>query len=136
MTTPHPKIAEIVRADGRYACEAYDFVLAAIEYTARALGRVPAEGATEDDPANHVSGRELLFGIRDFALREFGLMARTVFRMWGINGTADFGAIVFNLIEARVISKTPGDDRRDFHDVYDLDKELVRDYRIRLDELG
>jgi uncharacterized repeat protein (TIGR04138 family) len=57
-------------------------------------------------------------------------MARTVFRMWGINRTDDFGEIVFNLVEANLMSKTARDDRRDFHDVYDLDEALVKGYRI------
>ncbi len=61
-------------------------------------------------------------------------MARTVFRRWGINRTDDFGEIIFNLIEANLMSKTPEDNRGDFHDVYDLDEELVNGYRIRLDE--
>ena len=51
-------------------------------------------------------GPELLGGVRDLALQEFGLMARTVFRMWGVNSTADFGEIVFNLIDAGLMSKT------------------------------
>jgi len=73
-------------------------------------------------------------GVRDLALREFGLMARTVFRLWGINRTDDFGEIVFNLVEANLMSKTAEDDRKDFHEVYDLDQALVQDYRIELKE--
>jgi uncharacterized repeat protein (TIGR04138 family) len=72
----------------------------------------------------------LLDGIRDLALREYGLLARTVFRLWGINSTADVGEIVFNLVEANLMSKTAQDARDDFRDVYDLDQVLVRDYRI------
>ena len=73
-------------------------------------------------------------GIRELALREFGFMARTVFRMWGIQRTDDFGEIVFNLVECNLMSKTDDDDRRDFHNVFDLDEALVKEYRIRLDE--
>ena len=129
----HPKLDEVVRRDPRYAYEAYEFVFAALAYTQKALGRAPHEEPAEGaEAAHHVTGRELLFGIRDFALREFGLMARTVFRLWGINRTDDFGEIVFNLVEANLMSKTAEDDRKDFHDVYDLDQALVRDYRIEL----
>ncbi len=129
------KIADIVRRDPRYPYEAYEFVFAALAYTQKALGRAaPAEPGEEAESANHVSGPELLRGARDFALREFGLMARTVFRRWGINRTDDFGEIIFNLIDANLMSKTPDDSRRDFHAVFDLDEELVNGYRIRLDE--
>jgi len=131
MSMYHPTIAGIVRRDSRYAYEAYEFVFTALEYTQKALGRAPGEEAAA---AHHVSGPELLHGIRDFARREFGLMARAVFRRWGINRTDDFGEIIFNLIEANLMSKTPEDNRRDFHGVYDLDEELANGYHIRLDE--
>ena len=135
MSMYHPRIAEIVRRDPRYAYEAYEFVFAALAHTQQALGRAPqAEGGEEGEAAHHVSGPELLFGLRDFALREFGLLARTVFRRWGVNRTDDFGEIIFNLIEANLMSKTPEDSRADFHAVYDLDEELTNGYRIRLEE--
>jgi uncharacterized repeat protein (TIGR04138 family) len=129
----HPKLDEVVRRDPRYAYEAYEFVFAALAHTQRMLGRVPPlEGAEEID--YHVSGPQLLEGIRDLALREFGLMARTVFRAWGINRTADVGEIVFNLVAANLMSKTAEDNLDDFRDVYDLDQVLVRDYRIDITE--
>ena len=135
MAIFHAGIAEVVRRDPRYAYEAYEFVFAALHHTQKRLGRVPAEETGEPGPHHHVSGRELLEGVRDLARREFGLMARTVFRMWGIDRTADFGEIIFNLIEANLMSKTDEDCRADFVGVYDLDEALVRDYRIVLDEV-
>jgi len=134
-----PCLEELVRRDPRYAYEAYEFVFAALTHTQKLLGRAPeppSEEPAEDEIVEaHVSGPELLDGIRDLALREFGLMARTVFRMWGIDSTADFGEIVFNLIEANLMSKTDKDCRADFVGVYDLDQALVHDYRIVLDEV-
>lgn len=127
----HSKVEELVRRDSRYALEAYDFVYAALAHTQEMLGRAAADAGREGREDRHVSPRELLQGIRDLALREFGLMARTVFRMWGIQRTDDFGEIVFNLIEAELMSKTPEDDKRDFQAVYDLDT-LTNDYRIEL----
>jgi len=97
------------------------------------LGRNAAPEPGQEDE-HHVSGQQLLAGIRDLALREFGLLARTVFRMWGINRTDDFGEIVFNLVEANLMSKTTEDNRLDFHDLYDLDQVLVRDYHIDAQE--
>src|SRR5262245_35102668 len=135
MTMHHPKLAELVRRDPRYAYEAYEFVFAALAHTQKMLGRsVPDDPQVEPGPNHHVTGRELAQGIRDLALREFGLMARTVFRLWGIDKTDDFGEIIFNLVDANLMSKTPTDSRADFHNVYDLDQALVRDYQIRLDE--
>jgi uncharacterized repeat protein (TIGR04138 family) len=133
MSTYLARLADLVRRDPRYAYEAYEFVFAALTHTQRLLGRVPGEEETPE-PQHHVSGRELVEGIRDLAVREFGLMARVVFRLWGINRTADFGEIVFNLVEENLMSKTDQDTREDFHEIFDLDRALVKDFQIRLDE--
>ena len=135
MTMFHAGLAEVVRRDPRFAYEAYEFLYEALNHTQKMLGRLPsgevAEGAERQ---HHVSGPELLAGIRDLALREFGLMARTVFHMWGIQRTDDFGDIVFNLVEAGLMNKTDEDTRKDFHEVYNLDQELVQGYWIELEE--
>jgi uncharacterized repeat protein (TIGR04138 family) len=137
MAVLKPELEGVVRRDPRFAYEAYEFLFLALAHTQKMLGRVPPEPAPEAEPAAaepcyHVSGRELLEGVRALALEQFGLMARTVFRLWGINRTDDFGAIVFNLVEAGLMSKTDQDDLRDFHDVYDLDEALTRGYRIEV----
>lgn len=135
MTVFNEKLATVVEENGRYAYEAYEFVFQALSYTQKLLDREPPPGADAPVTAqHHVSGTELLRGIRGLAQREFGLMARTVFHMWGINRTDDFGEIVFHLVQAGLMSKTDDDCRADFHDVYDLDQALVQDYRIQLDE--
>ncbi len=135
MTMHHAALAGVVRQDPRYAYEAYEFVFAALTHTQRTLGRVPREVPEgEIGREHHVSGPELLEGIRDLALREFGLMARTVFHMWGIERTGDFGEIVFNLLASSLMSKTEEDTRADFRDLYDLDEALVQNYRIVVDE--
>jgi uncharacterized repeat protein (TIGR04138 family) len=135
MTMHLPKLDEVVRRDPRYAYEAYEFVFAALAYTQKKLGRVPPpEGVTAGEQDYHVTGRQLVEGVRDLALEQFGLMARTVFHLWGIDRTDDFGEIVFNLVEAGLMSKTSEDDRKDFHGVFDLDEALVRGYRIEVKE--
>ena|SRR5947209_1036620 len=136
MTIFHPGLAEVVRKDPRYAYEAYEFVFHALGHTQKMLRREPPPDLerVEGDNRYHVSGPELLAGVRDLALREFGLMARVVFHRWGIDRTDDFGEIVFNLIEAGLMSKMDEDTRADFRGVYDLDQALLQGYRIQLDE--
>jgi uncharacterized repeat protein (TIGR04138 family) len=136
MTMFHAGLAEVVERDPRFAYEAYEFLFHALHHTQKLLGREPPETteSSAGDKKHHVSGQELVHGVRDLALREFGLMARTVFRQWGIQRTDDFGDMVFNLVEAGLMSKTDEDTRADFHDIYDLDQALVREYRIELDE--
>jgi len=128
------RLADLVRRDPRYTYEAYEFVFAALTHTQKMLGKLPGKNDAAD-AQYHVTGRELVAGIRDLALREFGFMARIVFRMWGIRSTADFGEIVFNLVQENLMSKTDRDCRDDFRDVFDLDRELVQDFRIELDEV-
>jgi uncharacterized repeat protein (TIGR04138 family) len=128
---PDPKLEEIARRDPRYACEAYEFVFDALEYAQKRLGRTP-RGAAAAEAKPHVSVPQLLIGVRDLALREFGLLARTVFRFWGINRTADFGEMLRNLVRAELMCMTDEDERCDYANVYDLDQALVQGYRIEL----
>lgn len=135
MPMRHPAIAEICRKDPRYEYEAYEFVFEALLHTQQMLGKVPKEAEpSEEQGEHHVTGQQLLQGICDLALRQFGRMALTVFRRWGITSTDDFGEIVFNLIEAGLMSKRPEDSRADFHNVFDLE-EAFSHYEIQLDEL-
>lgn len=133
----HAKIEELICRDPRYDYRAYEFVFEALEFAAERLGRLPPEGAEVGEGApdcRHLSGRELLEGICDLARREFGLMAPTVFRLWGVERTADFGEIVFNLVDAGLMSKTDQDSRADFRDVFDLGQALVGGYEIKVEE--
>jgi uncharacterized repeat protein (TIGR04138 family) len=130
----HAALAEIVLRDPRYAYEAYEFMFAALQNTQRMVGKIPPEAPGEEMGQYHVSGRQLVEGACDLALREFGMMARAVLRQWGIQSTADFGEIVFNLIEAKLMSKNADDTRADFADVLDLDRALVQGFEIKIEE--
>ena len=68
----------------------------------------------------HVSGEELLSGIRELLLNRFGPMTVTVLEHWGIRSTEDFGNVVFNLVDNRVLSKTEEDDIGQFRNGYDF----------------
>jgi uncharacterized repeat protein (TIGR04138 family) len=135
MTSINNKLMTVVRRDPRFAYEAYEFVFQALEHTQKMLGRAALEERADPTEArHHVSCRQLLEGIRELALQEFGLMARVVFQMWGIRRTDDFGEIVYNLIDAELMSKTAEDSREDFHDVFDFGDALVGGFRIVLEE--
>src|SRR3954452_13715414 len=106
MTNFNAKLLDVAQKDGRYAYEAYAFLFQSLGHTQRLLGReVPATGEVAE-ARHHVTRPELLMGVRSLALQEFGLMARVVFRMWGVNKTEDFGSMVFNLVEAQLMTKT------------------------------
>ena len=91
----------------RYHQNAYKFVFQALRYTQEHLRRNVSGGP--DDEEAHISGQELLAGIRALALEQFGLLATTVFRQWGVTTTNDFGHIVWELIERGEMRKTDRD---------------------------
>jgi uncharacterized repeat protein (TIGR04138 family) len=68
----------------------------------------------------HLTGREVLEGVRVLGLELFGPLAPVVFRHWGVHRTEDWGRIVFGLVEAGVLRKTESDSMRDFQKVYDF----------------
>jgi uncharacterized repeat protein (TIGR04138 family) len=110
---------ERIRArDGRYHERAYLFVLAALEF---------AQGRLEQ--RRHLSGAELAWACRDFALEQFGLLAPTVLAYWGIHRTEDFGQIVFLLIDAGLLAGQPTDKIADFDRVYDFAEVFRAGYR-------
>ena len=114
---------EICKKDPRYSIDAYDFVLEALSFTQKKFKR-----------KKHVTGKELLEGIKILLMEDFGPMALTVLNHWGVASTEDFGNLVFNLVENKVLSKTEEDDIEDFRDVYDFEKVFDKVYRRRLNK--
>ncbi len=104
----------ILAQDSRYPRDAYLFVREALDYTQKAVLR-------EKRNSPHVTGQELLAGIRDYALAQFGPMAACVLNEWGINRCEDFGEIVFNMVETGLLAKTDTDSRADFQGGYEFD---------------
>ena len=115
-------IRKIVAADDRYEFEAYLFVQEAIQYTQKSLGRHKQE-------QKHVGGKELLNGIRDYALATFGPMTPIVLSEWGIHSCEDFGEIVFNLIQHKQATQSQSDSRDDFKGGYDFDEAFRKPFR-------
>lgn len=99
--------------DKRFKPDSYEFMMQALHFTQKQLKR-----------QGHITGKELAEGGREYALKLYGPMAKTVLNHWGIFRTADFGSIVFNLIELRVLSKTDSDRIADFENVYDFENSF------------
>ena len=106
---------------------AYVFVSEALK-TAQEL--VSRQLVDRLDETHHISGPELLEGVRILGLRLYGLMAPVVFRHWGLSSTDDFGRIVFEMIERGDMRKSDSDQLSDFHGVYSLDESFANDYKI------
>jgi uncharacterized repeat protein (TIGR04138 family) len=106
---------ELIRVrDQRYTRDAYQFVREALDHTQRKMAR------ENHGKIGHVTGQELLGGIREYAIMEFGPMATMVFEEWGIFTCQDFGDIVFNMVDIGLLAKTDRDHRADFEGGYDF----------------
>ncbi len=105
------KISKITNKDSRYKADAYEFVMQALWFTQKKIKR-----------AGHISGKELLEGIKELALEQYGPMAKTVIRHWGVNTTEDFGEIVFNMVNSGLMRKNEEDSCDQFKNGYTFDK--------------
>jgi uncharacterized repeat protein (TIGR04138 family) len=111
---------------GLYPQEAYDFVQQGLFYTVQKIhGSEPAPGVSR-----HINGAQLCLGLREYAITQWGYMARTVLARWNITRTLDFGTIVFSLIEIGNMQKTEQDTIEDFRSIFDFRTAFERDYRI------
>jgi len=107
-------LEQILARDSRFHRDAYHFLREALDYTQRNQPREPRA------KIRHVTGQELLDGIRRYALEQYGPMAMTVLGEWGIHRCEDFGEIVFNMVEVRLLAKTDQDSHDDFRNGYEF----------------
>jgi uncharacterized repeat protein (TIGR04138 family) len=120
----HP-LTELLRRDRRYHRDAYFFVFEALKHAHENMGMGQSSAGEEEDEAErHVTGQQLCEAIRQYAVQQFGLMAKSVLNEWGVRNTGDFGEIVFNLIDVKLMRKTESDRREDFNNVFDFDDGL------------
>ena len=109
--------------DQRYHPHSYEFVMEALAYAQKKFQR-----------QRHVSGLELLESMKNLILEKFGPMALAVLKHWGIKSTEDFGHIVFNLVENKVLSKAEEDSFEDFMRGWDFEEIFRKDYRRQLEK--
>src|SRR5437763_7474250 len=112
----------IVASDRRYQRDAYVFLRDARDYTTK------QQKKTKGASVRHVAGPELLEGVRQYALKEFGPMVVTVLSYWGIRSCEDVGHMVFNLIGAGIFGKTEEDSIDDFKNVFDFQEAFVKPF--------
>jgi len=111
--------------DPRYEKDAYLFVREALDFTQKNIGR-DTRGRVR-----HVTGQELVGGLRDYALQQFGPMVLTVFEQWGVHNCQDFGEIVFNMVDFGLLAKTDNDNRMDFEGGYDFEEAFRKPFLPR-----
>ncbi len=116
-------LERICNHDLRYKRDAYEFVLEALSFTQKKLNR-----------PKHVTGKELLDGIKDLLLSQYGPMTLSVLDYWGVKNTEGFGQIVFNLVSNRILSRTEDDTMGDFKSGYDFKETFNVSYHRQLEK--
>ncbi len=115
----------ICKEDTRYDRKAYAFLREGLDYAVKELKKKDTERAKS---SLHITGAELLMGLRAYALDQFGPLTMTVLGSWGLRRCSDFGDMVFNLIEYNVFSKTDQDKKEDFAEVYTFEDAFVKPF--------
>jgi uncharacterized repeat protein (TIGR04138 family) len=123
-------VDQICAQDNRYDTEAYTFVREGLDHTLKSLKR------SANSTHRHVTGQELLNGLRDHALKEYGPMSKAVLNEWGIRTCEDFGNIVFNLVNSSILGKTDADSPNDFKNGFNFDEAFVKPFEPRRDHVS
>ena len=118
-TTMEIDWGEIQKKAGPYPLQAFAFVQEGLRDT---VDSIRANEPDLPEAGRHVSGQELCIGLRDYAVKQYGLLAHTVLERWSIRRTEDFGRIVFALVEAGMMHKTDEDSLDDFRGVFEFDE--------------
>jgi len=116
-------VETIIQRDSTYDKEAYLFLRESLEHT------VQTTRADELIEHRHVSAKELLDGLRDFAIKEFGPMSLAVLEAWGVTCGKDVGKIVYNLIEEGVFGRSEYDHPKDFENWQDFELAFQKPFR-------
>ena len=120
-------IEKIRAKDSRYAEDAYYFVREALDFSLKLLKK-PVQGPAK---GRHVTGQELLEGIAQYALQQYGPLTTTVLEYWGVTRGEDFGELVFNMISVGLLGKTDKDTKEDFAGGYDFNEKFVKPFLPR-----
>jgi len=125
---PEKNIEQFIREDGRFPLEAVQFVREALHHAVEKYHPDPSGPSGQ----RHVSGAQLCEGIREVAMKRWGLMARPVLHRWNITTTRDFGEIVFLLVSNGWLQKESSDNIDDFNDVYDFAEVFEHSFEMPL----
>jgi uncharacterized repeat protein (TIGR04138 family) len=112
-------IREIHDQDNRFGKGAYYFIREALDHTLKSMEK------NSQGKGGHVSGNELLEGIREYALDRFGPMTLTLMDHWYVRNCRDFGEIVFNLVEHGILGRTENDSLEDFEGGYNFEQAFA-----------
>ena len=118
MTEPEPKSLQEIVAATRYSMDAFHFIRRGLDYT---VHRVHSNPEQLPEGQRHVDGAQLSEGLREFAVDQYGCLAKMVLKRWNVCRTEDFGHIVFAMVEGGLMQANQSDTVADFDAVYDFE---------------
>lgn len=138
MSSEPYSLQQLIGKDPRYPVDAYLFIREALAFAADTAELVATDAdcdLSEEDMEKsrrerHLSGQELCEAIRQYALKQYGFMAKLVLNRWGVHQTSDFGEIVYNMIDVGIMKKSSRDQRSHFDDVYEFGKAFENEFKI------
>ena len=116
-------LRQLALRDGRFSPEAFRFLFESLDHAVRLAGKGQAEGQER-----HVTGQEVLAGMRALASESFGPLAAHVWRSWGVRETLDWGRIVFLLVDEGLLKRRDEDRIDDFDEGFDFDEVFEASY--------
>ncbi len=128
MPTFDEQIRALCEKDPRFSPDTYAFVYEVIDFTMKASVN-PDAPLSERTATHHVTARQLLDGLHDYALQEFGPMARLTLKRLGLASCSDFGDTVFNLVNSKLLITQSRDKREDFNTGYDFETAFSKPFR-------
>lgn len=117
---------KLLEEDRRFKLEAYQFIRESLQFAHEHRDLLKfadtASGTSGSGPVTkHVTGQQLCEACRQYAIEQYGYLARIVLSSWGVESTSDFGELVYNLIRIEQMRKSDTDRREDFDDVYSFE---------------
>jgi len=116
-------LSTLLEEDTRFHRDAYFFLKDALDASQKAISKA------SKNQIGHITAQQLLNGIRQYALAQFGPMARTVLNEWGVFSCEDFGEMVFLLVEHGLLRKKESDKKEDFKGGYDFAEAFEAPFR-------
>lgn len=119
---------------GDFPDAAYQFVREGLGFAGRQFETDPENAApaaatsgvpSATDARQHVSGQQICNCLRELAHLHYGSLAGAVMRKWGVRSTADFGIIVYAMIDRGEMRSGPSDRFEDFVEVYAFDSAFA-----------
>jgi uncharacterized repeat protein (TIGR04138 family) len=129
---PSKTVDQLAHEMGKYPVDAFYFVREGLKCTVISIHKKSAQ-TSSPSADSHISGQDLCWGLRDFALKRWGFLAPLVLQRWNIRSTFDFGKIVFAMIDAELMTKQENDNINDFRDVYDFQSAFVKNLTLKAD---